>query len=215
MRIEPRPASQVNAVLSRTGLLAWLAAGIVLLAAPSWNVAVEEHGGVANSTPDTVPGLPPVSSAERRYVPDYALRTGDEVIFVLIGASFCLAHRTPGFAQAVEDAKVQVQRQAKAGGRQFRAVGVSLDWKTDEALEFLSAFGEFDEMSVGSNWVNGSAFRYIWNDLPGEPVVPQIVVVQRHLDTSGRAIRVTGERVVRRIRGSEDILAWSRSGAAL
>jgi hypothetical protein len=45
--------------------------------------------------------------------------------------------------------------------------------------------------------------------------VPQVVVVQRHLDTSGRAIRVMGERVVRRIHGSNDILAWARSGAAL
>jgi hypothetical protein len=45
--------------------------------------------------------------------------------------------------------------------------------------------------------------------------VPQIVVVQRHLDTGGRSIRVSGERLIRRVSGSEDILAWSRSGAAL
>ena len=215
MTMDSKPTSKHCAALSRAGMLAWLGAGIVLLAGASRSVGASEARAAPDSASDTVPGLPPVSPAERRYVPDYALRTGDEVILVLVGASFCLAHRTPGFAQAVEDAKVHVQRQAKAGGRQFRAIGVSRDWKTDEALGFLSAFGEFDEISVGSNWVNASAFRYIWSDLPGEPAVPQIVVVQRHLDAGGRAIRVTDERVIRRIRGSADILAWARSGAAL
>ena len=214
--MERRLVSKLNNLLSRAGLLAWLAAGVVLLAGAARDSAAEvPQTAVAVGAPDTVPGLPPISPAERRYVPDYALRTGDEVVMVLVGASFCLAHRTPGFAQAVEDAKVHVQRQAKADGRQFRAMGVSLDWKTDEALEFLSAFGEFDELSVGSNWVNASAFRYIWSDHPGEPQVPQIVVVQRHVDAGDRTIRVSGERVIRRISGTDAILAWSRSGAAL
>lgn len=152
MKIEPRSRSKLKAALSHAGLAAWLAAGVVLLAGAAQGSTTEEPpAAAAEGAPDTVPGLPPVSPAERRYVPDYTLRTGDEVILVLVGASFCMAHRVPGFAQAVEDAKVQIRQQAKAGGRQFRAVGVSLDWKTDEVLEFLSAFGEFDELSVGSN----------------------------------------------------------------
>jgi len=210
---ETKRSGGMVATLSRLGLLVWLATGLLLLvgAARSFGTPVS----AVKTPPPAPPVRPPVPHAEHRYVSDYKFGTGDEIVLVLVGASFCGAHLTPGFAQAVEDAKVHVQRQAKAGRRQFRAVGVSLDWKTDEALKFLSAFGEFDEMSVGSNWVNGSAFRYIWNDLPGEPVVPQIVVVQRHLDTGGRAIRITDERVIRRIRGSVDILAWARSGAKL
>jgi hypothetical protein len=200
------------AALSRVGLLVWLAAGVLLLVGAARSVGAPAPEAEAPSPAQPV--RPPVPPAEHRYVSDYRLATGDEVVLVLVGASFCGAHLTPGFAQAVEDAKVHVQRQAKANGRQFRAIGVSLDWRTDEALEFLSAFGEFDEMSVGSNWVNGSALRYVWSDL-GDPVVPQILVIQRRVEAGDRSIRVSGERVIHRIRGSNDILTWARSGATL
>lgn len=156
----------------------------------------------------------PASAESGRYVPDYELKTGGETTLVLVGASFCGANRRPGFKEAVEAAKLSVRDQARAKGRQFRAVAVSLDWSTKEALAFLEGFGEFDEISVGSNWVNDGALRYIWRDFPAEPEVPQLLVLEREIEAEP-AVRVRSERVVKRVSGSDAILAWVGAGARL
>jgi hypothetical protein len=200
--------------LVRAGVAVWLAAGVLLAAGAIRNLVAGNNVAPRPPVPVAAPvGRPLPDPALRRYAPEYRMGTGEELVLVLVGASFCLAHRQEGFPQAVEDAKVAVQRQAKAAGAQFRTIGVSLDWSPDEALAFLAAFGEFDEMSVGSNWVNDSAFRYVWNDANGDPVVPQLLVIRRRLDVQPRTIRITDERVVRVVRGAEEILAWVRSGA--
>lgn len=191
--------------LVRAGTAVWVALGMVLLAA-----AVRP--ALAGRNPAAA--APPGERAVRAYVPDFEFRKGTEVVMVSVGAAFCGAQREPGFPQAVEEAKLRVQEQAKARGAQFRAIAVSLDWKTDEALAFLENFGAFDEIHVGSNWLNDGARRYIWADLPGEPVVPQVIVVEREIETEP-AVQVRGERVVRRIAGAAPVITWVREGARM
>lgn len=160
---------------------------------------------------------PPVSAAAApgtaaAYVPSYTVKAGPEVVLVFIGASFCGAQKRPGFAETVERAKVELSRRAAAEGKQFSAVGVSLDWKPAEALAFLERFGSFDQVSLGRNWTNDAALRYIWKELPGAPVVPQIVVIERYVRTQPR-IDVRDERVVKRIAGADPIAAWVEQGS--
>jgi hypothetical protein len=107
-----------------------------------------------------------------------------------------------------------VREQATARGAQFRAVAVSLDWKTDEALSFLKGFGAFDELTVGSNWLNDGARRYIWRDLPAPPDVPQLLVVERDVETEPQ-VQVRNERVIKRISGALPVIAWVRDGARI
>ncbi|MBW3573034.1 MAG: hypothetical protein KY467_18210 [Gemmatimonadetes bacterium] len=192
----------------RIGTAVWLLLGIVLLGS-----ALQARTAARPSTPARSAG-PDSASLRRGYVPQYELRNGTEVVLVLLGASFCGAQHKPGFAQAVEDAKQQVRRQAVAGGAQFRAVAVSLDWDPKEAMEFLAGFGAFDEISVGSNWLNEGAQRYIWRDHQSDPVVPQIVVIERQVETAP-AIKTQGERVLQRVQGSDQIIAWVRAGARI
>lgn len=148
------------------------------------------------------------------YAPSYTVREGPEVVLVFIGASFCGAHKRPGFAETVEWAKVELARRTVAQGKQFSAVGISLDWKPAEALAFLERFGSFDQVSLGRNWTNDSALRYIWKDLPGEPVVPQILVIERYVETTP-SIDIRDERVVKRIAGADQIATWVEQGAPL
>lgn len=190
----------------RVGTVVWLVLGVVLLAA-----ALRTPGG------RTEPAAPPLEareSAVRTYVPDFEFRSGTEIVLVLVGAAFCGAQREPGFPQAVEDAKLRVQAQAKTRGAQFRAVAVSLDWKTDEALSFLEGFGAFDELVVGSNWLNDGARRYIWRDLPGLAAVPQVLVVEREIETEPE-VQVRFERVVKRIAGAAPVMEWVKAGAKI
>lgn len=188
------------------GTAVWVALGVVLLAA-----AVRAHP--AGRTPPAAPP-PAAEAAVRTYVPDYEFRKGKEIMLVLVGAAFCGAQREPGFPQAVEDAKLRVREQATSRGAQFRAVAVSLDWKTDEALAFLEGFGAFDELTVGSNWLNDGARRYIWRDLPGPPNVPQLLVVERDVETEPQ-VQVRNERVIKRISGALPVIAWVRDGARI
>jgi hypothetical protein len=149
------------------------------------------------------------------YVPATRLVAGPEVVFIFVGGSFCLAHRREGFPQAVEKAKVELARSTLARRGHFRAVGVALDWDPDEGGRFLRKFGRFDEVSLGSNWVNGTVLRYVWRDMPGRPAVPQVVVVERQVEKSDVAINVVNEHVVRRLLGVDEIQDWAKAGAPL
>jgi hypothetical protein len=192
--------------LVRVGTAVWLVLGVVLLGA-----ALRAPGG------RTQPAAPPRQASEsavRTYVPDFEFRKGREIVLVLVGAAFCGAQREPGFPQAVEDAKLRVQAQAKTRGAQFRAVAVSLDWKTDEALAFLQGFGAFDELLVGSNWLSDGARRYIWRDLPGPAAVPQVLVVEREIETEPE-VQVRSERVIKRIAGAAPVMEWVKAGARI
>lgn len=205
-------------LLARAGLVVWLTCGLVLLFSA---VRTQLLGSPRAPRPAAAPPSPvgraavDSDSLVRRYQPSYELRSGKEVVLVFLGASFCGAHRRPGFPQLVEDAKERVQRQALASGRPFRAHAVSLDWKPDAALEFMKGFGEFDEMSLGSNWVSDGAVRYVWRDMPGDPVVPQVILLERTIDVSKAATEVTNERVLKRVLGTDGIEKWVRAGAPL
>lgn len=205
-----------QAGLVRAGTLVWLMLGVVLLAtaARGARTASTTRGPAPLPVKAALTAAPGPIAAEAAYVPDYEFRPGTELVMVFIGASFCGAQRTPGFPQAVERAKVALAAQARSRGMQFRTHAVSLDWKTADALAFLAGFGAFDEISVGSNWLNDGAVRYIWRDLPGDPAVPQVLILQRTIDT-GAAVSVRDERLVRRIMGADPIATWAADGARI
>lgn len=208
-------AARAQAWLVGAGTLVWVTAGVVLLSA-----ALRAHPpepmppAPAGKAAADLAALPAADKAVRAYVPDAGLRKGKEIVLVLVGAAFCGAQREPGFPQAVEDAKLRVREQARSRGAQFRAVAVSLDWKTDEALAFLEGFGAFDEVTVGSNWLNEGARRYIWRDLPGPAAVPQLLVIEREIEIEPQ-VQVRSERVIKRLAGAPPVIEWVRAGAKI
>lgn len=205
--------TRVRPTAARLGTLVWLAAGVVVLAAA---LRAETTRAAAPPAKAAAPAKgTPAPPLAQKYTPSYTSRSGKELVMVLVGASFCGAQRKAGFPQQVEDAKLAVQRQAAASGRQFSALAVSLDWKTEDALAFLEHFGEWDQMSVGHNWLNEGAIRYVWRDMPGEPALPQILVIERDVEKGEQGIAVRGDRLVKRLLGTAEIEAWVRAGAAI
>lgn len=204
--------ARMRPTAARTGTLVWLAAGVVVLAAALRG----EPSPAAAAAPakEAAPaGAPPALTS--KYTPSYASSTGKQVVMVLVGAAFCGAQRKPGFPQQVEDAKLSLQRQAAASDRQFSTLAVSLDWKTEDALAFLEHFGEWDQLSVGGNWLNEGAIRYVWREMPADPVVPQILVIERDVVKGEQGITIRGDRLLKRLMGTAEIEAWVQSGAAL
>ncbi|MBB4635002.1 hypothetical protein [Longimicrobium terrae] len=190
----------------------WLFTGLALLA-----VTIRAQWASPAPAPAAVAAaLAPISaeSARRVYQPSTSLASGEEIILVFIGASFCNAQKRAGFPTVVETAKVRLQAHANASGLRFRAIGVALDWRTADGLAFLARFGEFDEVMSGGNWTSDAATKYIWRDIPGDADVPQMLVLRRTVQTD-QAIRIGEDQVVKRLRGVNDIEAWVASGAAL
>lgn len=151
----------------------------------------------------------------QKYVPSASIELGTnrEIVFVYMGASFCGASRREGFGDVIEKSKLLVSQQARNQGRTFRAVGVALDWEVEEGLRFLKKFGAFDEVSLGGNWGNDSAIKYIWRDHPGRAAVPQVIVLEREIEEAPRTTEITREVVLRRINGITEIESWVANGA--
>lgn len=217
MKSLPWDSTAIQRALTRAGTVVWLVAGVALIVAtvrmqlsgpPTAQASTHETSGITPISAETDSTLP-------RYQPGGEIESGHEIVLVFIGASFCNAHNVPGFGRVVEDAKLRVQQQALASGHRFRAVGVALDWSPADGLEFLSRFGEFDEVSAGSNWIGDGATRYIWRELPGSPDVPQILLLERRIDAGTGAIQLSGDRVAHRILGTTAIEEWVSSGAKL
>lgn len=212
--------------LASAGVIVWLATGIAVLAATVQTMLPPEAAAAGSSSLARGGGAAKLArrdsvgaaadSALPRYKSNISLKHGPEIALVFVGASFCGAQNTAGFPQAIEQAKIAVQRRANEGGKQFRAVGVALDWKPADGIAFLARFGEFDEITSGSNWIGDGAMRYVWRDLPTGPGVPQLLIVERSVDASDeRSIRVTGDRIVRQVQGTKAIQAWVEAGAPI
>ena len=123
--------------------------------------------------------LAPSAATAQRYRPSLADPKGSELIAVYISASWCVGNRAPGLHEAIDSLKLMLQRRAHRAGRQFRVVGVALDWNADSGFAYLKEFGAFDEVVVGMNWDNLAAERYIWADSGATPTVPQVLVYEQ------------------------------------
>jgi hypothetical protein len=195
--------------LARTGTAVWLLAGIALLVA---TVRAQWLAPGANDSPAPAQAalVPPARADAARavYRPSAVLESGEEIVLVFIGASFCNALNTPGFPGTVESAKLRVQAHANAAEMRFRAVGVALDWRPADGIAFLARFGEFDEVAAGGNWISDGATKYIWRDIPGDADVPQVLVLRRSI-RADRALQVGEDRVLKRL------LEWVAAGAKI
>ncbi|MBA2671768.1 MAG: hypothetical protein H0U67_15480 [Gemmatimonadetes bacterium] len=172
-------------------------------------------GGLVTAVLFTFGMIDSSQQPEGRYVPEARDASGTEIVLLLIGAKFCMAHLQPGFPEAVEQAKLYVSGYARSRGFRFRAVGVALDPSVADGLEFLARFGEFDEISSGGHWLADPAIKYLWRDYPGRPAIPQIVVLERKADTEQRNILIQDESLRLRVLGTEEIEEWVAVGAPL
>ncbi|HEX8393520.1 MAG TPA: hypothetical protein VF665_14345 [Longimicrobium sp.] len=213
MKLPTFASDAVRRGIARAGTAVWLATGVLLLAVvvrAQWTARVPATRAVTQAL--AAPAS--TETALRVYQPGTSLESGEEIVLVFIGASFCNAQNRPGFPAVIENAKLRLQEQAKASGARFRAIGVALDWRASDGIAFLGRFGEFDEVGSGGNWISEGATKYIWRDHPGGADVPQLLVLRRSVQAD-RAVQIGEDRVVKRIRGANDIEAWVAGGAAL
>lgn len=133
-----------------------------------------------------------------------------ELVAVLVTATFCFAARRDDFRENLPDLGQALQERAQAEGATLRRVGVSIDWDPMEGATFLAELWDFDEIVAGGNWVNGGTLKYIWETHPGEPAIPQLILLRRRLGvTPTGGYTLDEEEITARIVGVDEILRWT------
>lgn len=168
------------------------------------------------------------------YEPSYKPPVGEEVVLVFVSAPECVANHTEGFAEAVHQAKLRLQRRAQEEDFAFSAVGVSVNWDITAGVKYLLEgkwegeedllFGDWDEIVVGRNWGNSAAVKYMLELAPGCPEIPevfqgipQLYVVSRNAEdwrASGQFI-FGEERLLLHKCGGDAIMEWVAAGAPI
>ncbi len=115
----------------------------------------------------------------------------------------------------MKDAKRLVAGRARDGGMRFSAVGIALDADASLGWGHLRKAGRFDEVSTGMGWANSGADKYVFGALAGPASTPQLLVVERLVNTGPDGRReVESERVLARKGGATAITSWVSRGAA-
>jgi hypothetical protein len=110
--------------------------------------------------------------------------TDTQLVAVFLGSPDCSFSRSDTARALVANAMVHLRSQATERGWRFLRVGVAIARSPVEGARYLRSAGDFDEIATGNGWENLGAIRYFWNDLPGMPSTPQIVVTRRVIERS-------------------------------
>jgi hypothetical protein len=136
-------------------------------------------------------------------------RAGTEFLVVFIASSDCGASTYPGLQEAMGSIRADLLRTAEASGKLFVSIGVALDRDPWRGLEFLRSFGPFDELLSGGSWLNSGALAFLVRDLPGRRAIPQLVLVERHVEMDDGVIASVSDKLVGRKIGADAILAFA------
>lgn len=141
--------------------------------------------------------------------PTAAVGVHDQLVLVLVTASFCPSARDPDLRSRLVDAMDSLPSMLPEGTALWK-IGVALDWSPSDGVSVLERFGRFDEMIVGGNWTNVGALRHIWSDAPGSvAVLPQVILLRRVVAVGERSIMVVREEELERFAGTAALVAWT------
>ena len=139
-----------------------------------------------------------------------------QLVALYFGAAGCGPCHDGRLKGALAVLKTRLSTTASALGATPHLIGVSLDADVDTGLAFLRASASFDEFVVGGGMMrNTAAARYLVAGPPGYLGIPQLVVQERVLRSSGSRIEVVLDREISRYLGSATIAAWVEAGAPL
>lgn len=139
------------------------------------------------------------------------------VAFVFV-SSRCGATRLPETERAIRQLRTELQRLQTKAFANVSVVGVAIDELRDGSkyLQSLNRTGEvFDEVSVGRTWLNQVVSERVWRDGTAQPLVPQVLVIERKVDAREfpRIIHFQRDSVLLTVAGAPNIVAWVARGA--
>ncbi len=155
----------------------------------------------------------------------FAAVDGPHLVAFVIGASDCGWSNLPEIKAAFGSIR---ERMRSAYGDKYahiEVVGVAIDEDPEAGLTYLSDIGggtvgtAFDQIAVGGSWLNEQVVRFAWREGKAAASTPQVIVVERLVDTSSylskSTIKTGDDLVVANARGRNDILRWLEQGLPL
>lgn len=137
--------------------------------------------------------------------PDHS---GPELLAVYIGSSTCIGSKIPEFRPVQQQVMRALGQLAEHDGLRFRRIGVAVDVGPRTGFEYLDKFGPFDSKLVGGGWENPGAVDYLFRGLPGDATIPQIVIVQRHVEVLQNGLEITRDSLWGRLIGIDGMRQW-------
>jgi hypothetical protein len=165
----------------------------------------------AGAAPAPQPSAGAPATEER---PPSELR-GTEVVVVFLSASFCMGAQNPDLRRLLPTLRARLTENLTGTEDEVTMIGVALDARPAEGIDYLQGMAEFDEIIAGKNLLNSGAIRFFWRDLPGSPEIPQIVVLRRTYHLHGSSGDIGPDEEVVRFTGSDEISRWIEGGAPL
>lgn len=126
-----------------------------------------------------------------------------EIVFTYITSPGCSLCTRANNINTVIEIKNKLSEKVDSLDAGFLTMGVVVGWDVNVGYEHLNYFGNFDEILIGNNWFGTGGLKYLFEDIPGRPGVPQIVVTKRIYDADE-----SDDGYVRNFRGieSEELL---------
>lgn len=165
------------------------------------------------------------SAGARSLVNPFASANGMHLIAFVVTASDCGWSTQTKTMEAVGSIRSKLRSAHGGSYAQITVIGVALDEDLDEGLRFLSDIGKgalsgaFDQIIVGGSWLNEQVVRFVWREHIIEAASPQIVVLERPVNTeaylASSTIGVQNDRILTNPTGSAQIVQWIKDGVAL
>ncbi len=147
-----------------------------------------------------------------QYVPSFSSPLEREFVLVYFGSAACRWCDHPALPQVIDSAKVIVREHATTYGASFSAMGIAIDWDTEDGVEHLDKVGRFDDIATGRirYGLGAHTYRYL---LEG---TPQVSVLERTVPKSdeGHYERFEEKELIR-YTSLAAIASWVRRGAPI
>ena len=165
----------------------------------------------------------PPSQAVGQSVNPFAAFNGKHLLAYAVTASDCGWSSSPAGMDALRRLRSALRAAHGDDYARVTVAAVDIDEDVNHGIEFLGKVGggspgeAFDQVIVGGSWLNEQIVRLVWRDKATTALIPQVILVERDVDTRAYPHTITagGDRVLATISGVKDIVAWLERGTPL
>lgn len=136
----------------------------------------------------------------------------DQISLIVLVANGCAGSQQPMLERNVTILRELLAKDAERLQVPLISMGVALDRSIQSGLGILARLGPFDEILVGGGWYGEGAARYVWRDLAGEAILPQVLLVRRTVQSDGHAVSIGIDRLIARAVGNREIARFVEAG---
>lgn len=147
------------------------------------------------------------------------VRSGRQLVAYVLVSSRCGFCQMQDTKDAIAALRNLMRLRSPGDFQSVTVVGVAVNSDLREGLDYINSIGlgSFDQISVGSGWLNEQIVQLVWRDRAADPKVPQVVLVSRTMSATLKPLTLTydGDSVLRVVHGHKALVSWVKGGANL